>query len=125
MTIEGLGFINGLLTSMQIPYEFMEWTSDLPDTYFVGEEHELASMDEGGLIESEFILMGTTKDKFLKLKTVQDQIRKNIPVEGLTCILPNGWGIAICYDSGFPVPSVEEGIHRIQITLNIKEWKGE
>jgi hypothetical protein len=39
--------------------------------------------------------------------------------------MENGWGIMIAYASSFPVPSIEEGVHRIQITLTIKEWKGE
>lgn len=125
MTIEGLGYINNLLVSMGIPYEFMEWTSDVPDTYFVGEYTESPSLNEDGLIESSFILMGTTRKKFLELETIKEQIRKKFTSEGLTAILPNGWGIAICYDSSYPVPSIEEGVHRIQITLNIKEWKGE
>lgn len=126
MTVAGLGFLNEHLESLGIPYEFMEWTSvPVPNTYFVGQYNEVVSMDEGGQIDSDFILMGTTKEKYIALETVKEQIRSEFPDYGLTQILSNGWGIAVMFDSAFPVPSIEEGIHRIQITLKVKEWKGE
>ena len=126
MTVEGLAFLNEELTGLGIPYEFMEWTSvPVPDTYFVGQYNEVVSMDEGGQIDSDFILMGITKEKYIALETVKELIRQEFPDYGLTQILSNGWGIAVMFDSAFPVPSIEEGIHRIQITLKVKEWKGE
>lgn len=125
MTVAGLKFIKGELLGLGIPYEFMEWTSSpIPKTYWVGEYSEVAPVDEDGLYESTFILTGTTKEKYLSLETVKEQIRNRFPEYGYTGILPNGWGIAVSYDTSFPVPSVGEGIHRLQITLNIKEWKG-
>jgi hypothetical protein len=39
--------------------------------------------------------------------------------------MENGWGIAVSYETAFPVPSIEEGVSRINITLRVKEWKGE
>lgn len=126
MTVAGLGFLNECLINLGIPYEFMEWTSvPVPDTYWVGQYSEIQSVDEGGQIESDFILMGTTKKKYIELETVKEQIRSAFPDYGLTDILSNGWGIAVMYDTSYPVPSIEEGIHRIQITLKVKEWKGE
>ena len=125
MTVAGLGFLNECLTSLGIPYEFMEWSSEVPETYFVGQYSEIQSMDEDGQIESDFILIGTTKGKYLELETVKEQIRSEFPDYGLTEILNNGWGIAVMYDTSYPIPSIEEGIHRIQITLKVKEWKGE
>ena len=35
MTIEGLNYISNLLESLNIPYEFMEWTSDIPETLII------------------------------------------------------------------------------------------
>lgn len=122
MTIEGLEFINFCLEHLQIPYEFMEWTSELPSTYFVGEYHEVTPVDEDGLQESDFILTGITKEKYIELESVKEKIRKYFTPEGFTTILPSGSGIAIMYNDGFLLPSIEEGIHRIQITLKVKEW---
>lgn len=126
MTTAGLGFLNDELTSLGIPYEFMEWTSSpIPDPYWVGEYVETSSVDEGGQIESDFILTGTTKNKYFDLERVKETIRGYFTECGLTTILPNGWGIAVSYDTSYPIPSVEEGVHRLQITLQVKEWKGE
>ena len=141
MTVAGLAFLKGELLSLGIPYEFMEWTSHpVPKTYWVGEYSEVApvdedglfestflltGVDEDGLFESTFLLTGTTKGKYLSLEIVKEQIRNHFPEYGLTEILPNGWGIAVMFETSFPVPAVEEGVHRMQITLRVKEWKGE
>ena len=126
MTVAGLAFLKGELLSLGIPYEFMEWTSHpVPKTYWVGEYSEVAPVDEDGLFESTFLLTGTTKGKYLSLEIVKEQIRNHFPEYGLTEILPNGWGIAVMFETSFPVPAVEEGVHRMQITIRVKEWKGE
>lgn len=126
MTVAGLAYIGDLLTSMGIPYQYMEWSSyPVPDPYWVGQYSETPSVDEGGEFQSDFMLTGTTKHKYLELETVKEQIRTAFPETGYTDIMENGWGIMIAYASSFPVPSIEEGVHRIQITLTIKEWKGE
>ena len=125
MTVAGLTFLNSCLEELEVPYQFMEWTSKISETYFVGEYSEIQTMDEGGEIDSDFILMGTTKGKYLELETIKEKIRNYFPDYGLTTILPNGYGIAVMYDTSYPVPSVEEGIHRLQITLKVKEWRNE
>lgn len=125
MTIAGLKFLNDELSGLNIPYEFMEWTSKLPTTYFVGQYSEVSNPDEDGMIESDFIITGTTKNKYLDLENVNQMIREHFPSEGLTEILPNGWGIAVMYETSYPIPAIEQGIKRIQITLKVKEWKGE
>lgn len=125
MTIAGLKFLNDELSGLNIPYEFMEWTSKLPQTYFVGQYSEVSNPDEDGMIESDFIITGTTKNKYLDLENVNQMIREHFPSEGLTEILLNGWGIAVMYETSYPIPAIEQGIRRIQITLKVKEWKGE
>lgn len=125
MTTAGLEFLNNKLTDLQIPYEFMEWTSKIPKTYWVGEYTEIVSADEGGEINSDFILTGTTKEKFLTLETHKESIRGMFPDYGLTEILSNEWGIAVMFDGAFQIPSVQEGIHRMQITLKVKEWRNQ
>jgi hypothetical protein len=122
MTIEGLQYINNLLTEI-IPYEFMEWSSDVPETYWVGEYQEIETLNEDGFQESSFILTGNTNGSFLNLETVKEQIKNLFGYDGLTEILESGSGIAIIYETAYPIPSVEFGIHRLQITLRVKEWR--
>ena len=51
MTIEGLNYISNLLESLNIPYEFMEWTSDIPETYWIGEYQDIEPLNEDGMEE--------------------------------------------------------------------------
>ena len=61
MTVEGLNYVNNLMESLNIPYEFMEWTSDIPETYWIGEYQEIEPLNEDGMEECNFILTGNTK----------------------------------------------------------------
>jgi hypothetical protein len=123
MTIEGLSFVNSCIEKLNIPYQFMEWKSKIPDTYFVGEYTELETMDESGREESSFILTGTTNRNYMELESVRGKLKEYFTNEGLTAILDSGSGIAVFYDSSFPVPSIDEGVRRIQINLKVKEWR--
>lgn len=125
MTTAGLGYINTYLSNLGIPYEFMDWTNGFPDTYFVGEYRDIPTLGEGGESETDFILTGTTRSKWIDLETVKETLAGAFPEYGHTAVLPNGWGIMISFDSASPIPSIEEGIKRIEITLKVKEWKGE
>ena len=111
MTIEGLNYISNLLESLNIPYEFMEWTSDIPETYWVGEYQEIEPLNEDGMEECNFILTG------------KELLKDTLGCDGITDIMGSGSGIAIMYMTAYPVPSVEFGVHRLEITLRIKEWK--
>ena len=123
MTVEGLNYVNNLMESLNIPYEFMEWTSDIPETYWVGEYQEIEPLNEDGMEECNFILTGNTKGSFLNLETVKELLKDTLGCDGITDIMKSGSGIAIMYVTAYPVPSVEFGIHRLEITLRIKEWK--
>lgn len=124
MTIEGLGFVNSLFESLGIPYEFMQWNSpNVPNTYWVGEYIETETVNEDGLEQASFILTGTTNQKFLELETVKQQLKDRIGNEGMTAILESGSAIVISFVDSQPLPSVENGVHRLQITLNVREWR--
>lgn len=73
--------------------------------------------------ECNFILTGNTKGSFLNLETVKELLKDTLGCDGITDIMKSGSGIAIMYVTAYPVPSVEFGIHRLEITLRIKEWK--
>ena len=50
-------------------------------------------------------------------------MKDTLGCDGMTDIMKSGSGIAIMYVTAYSVPSVEFGIHRLEITLRIKEWK--
>lgn len=123
MTIEGLKFINQCMEELNIPYEFMEWTQPLSVLFFVGEYTERENQNEDGLRPSTFILTGTTTNKYMELESVKDKIEQYFGNEGVTAILESGSGIAVSYSTAFPIPTDENEMHRIQINLDVKEWR--
>ena len=122
MQIATLAYIDNLMQSMGIPYAFVEWTEDVPETYFVGSylENPSITLEENGHQETTFILRGWTGGSWMNLETYQGKIEKNMMK---TAILDDGTGVAIFYESAIPVPTYVEGWKSIKINLKIQEWK--
>lgn len=121
MSIAALKFISDTLNSLNIDYQFGEWTlNPVPDPYFVGEYTESESMtkEEDGYQEISFLLTGTGT-KWLTLEQAKAKIESNI---SKTAILPNGNGIAVFYGGALIIPTGDDRLKRIQINLTIKEW---
>lgn len=124
MTVEGLSFINSCLNQIGLKYQFMEWTSTpVPKTYWTGEYTEEEPLNEDGLEESTFILTGTTTNKYIEFERVKEKLKEYFPTFGKAAILKSGSGIAVSYSDSYPIPSVQEGVHRLQINLKVKEWR--
>lgn len=126
MRKETLKFISDVLTDACIPYDFMEFNSDISslNQYWVGEYQESEPDTEDGMQASTFILTGTAKDSYVLLETTKQTIEELFPsIEGRTAILDNGTGVAIFYAHALAIPTGDEALKRIQINLSIKEWK--
>lgn len=122
MSKAALKFISDTLSSLNINYQFGEWTTNpVPDPYFVGEytEPESPTKEEDGLQEITFMITGTGTT-WLGLENAKDLIERNI---SKTAILPNGNGIAVFYAGSLTIPTGEAELKRIQINLSIKEWR--
>lgn len=122
MRIATLAYIDGLMQEVGIPYAFMEWTEEVPETYFVGSylENPSRTLEEDGHQETTFILRGWTGGSWMNLETYKEKIEKNMMK---TAILDDGTGVAIFYESAIPVPTYKEGWKSIKINLKIQEWK--
>lgn len=122
MRIASLQYIDELMQSIGIPYRFMEWVGEPPDTYFTGTclEHPSTTLTENGHQKTTFIIRGWTSGSWLDLETYKEKIEKNLMK---TAILADGTGIAIFYDSAMLVPTGVAGWKSIKINLNIQEWK--
>lgn len=121
--MEKLKFINEQLEDIGVPYEFGEWSSDVVYPYFVGEITEEPATTEDGFEPSTMLLTGFTRGGYLDLEIMKDKIKNRFhPIHGL-----RGWtekgAIVVSYDGSFYVPTGEADLKRIQINLQIKEWK--
>ena len=122
--MDKLSFISQQMSALGIPYEFMEWTAEkIPDRYFIGEYTETPPMYENGLEESTITLIGTTRENWIVLEQDKEKIKKHFPPVGGLCAKTDGGRIAAFYAGSFPVPTGEMDLKRIQINIEIKEWK--
>lgn len=124
MSIEAIEIIKTSLASLGINYEFATWTKALVYPYFVGEYQETEPMTEDGLQESTFILTGFTRGKWLELEEAKETIENYFnATSGNVVIAESGSAVAIFYASSLIIPTEDAELKKIQINLNIKEWK--
>lgn len=124
MSIEAIEIIKTSLASLGINYEFATWTKGLVYPYFVGEYQETEPMTEDGLQESTFILTGFTRGKWLELEEAKETIENYFnATSGRVVIAESGSAVVIFYASSLIIPTGDAELKKIQINLNIKEWK--
>ena len=110
--VDMLGFISDQLDQLGIPYEFGEWTGEISYPYFVGSFYET-----GGVLT----LDGWSRGSKLPLAEINDKLKKAF--EDLRAV-QEGTAFFITYWNGLMIPTGEEDLFRITITLNTNEWKG-
>ena len=107
-----------------VPYEYMQWTSEVQYPYWVGELTETATDAEDGYKEYAGIVTGTTKGSWTELENDRAKIEDHFPsVYGFRISTDKGT-VVIFYENSFPVPTGESELKRMQINLRIKHWKG-
>ena len=119
-----LGIVANELQDIDVPYEFMRWTSPVEDRYWVGEFTETPTDTEDGYEESTLLLTGTTKNSWLELMQDRAKIKDHFSNNGGVRFPTDNGAVVIFYDNAFPVPTGEADLKRIQINLRIKAWKG-
>lgn len=120
--IEILNFINSELDKANIPYEFGEWRSAVTYPYFVGAFTESDYRFEDNCSVGTFTLDGWSCSSMLELLTVNEKIKALF--QDLQTVQDNK-AFYIRYGGAIPVPTGEEGLYRITITLFTYEWEGE
>lgn len=97
---------------------------DVVYPYFVGEYSETEISSESGLQESTFMLTGFGRGTWLSLEDAVDSIRDYFNrISGKTVIADNGSAVAVFYSTAMIVPTGDAELKRIQINLDVKEWK--
>lgn len=129
MSIEVLGIIKDAMKEMNLPYAFMEYTADedsLPNTYFVGEYHELEPLNEDGEEDAVFILTGFSREKWIQLEEAKEKIKKYFPRStGKMAAIDSNTMAAIFYTNSLPISVENDELKKMQINLTVKEWKVE
>jgi hypothetical protein len=121
--MDKLKFIAEQMESIQIPYEYLEWTSNVIYPYFVGEITEQEPSTEDGAEHSTALITGFYRGGGTALLDAQAKIKKHFnPIYGQCAHTEHG-SIAVFYAGAFMIPSGEADLQKMQINLTIKEWK--
>ena len=120
---EALKIINAELQKI-IPYEFMRYTAPVEGQYWVGKYTETPSINEDGYEETNLLLTGTTRGSWLELEESKEKIKRTFPAVGGYRTKTEAGTMCVFYENAFPVPTGEAELKRMQINLQVKQWKG-
>ena len=128
MMIEVLMIVQNSMNALGIEYAFGEYAGNAEGKvvypYFVGEYTESEPMTEDGLHEATFMLSGFSRGSWLTLEEAKERIERYFNMSsGKTYITARGTGIAVSYAGSMIVPTGDAELKKIQINLDIKEWK--
>ena len=119
-----LGIATNELNSIGIPYEFMRWTADIEDPYWIGEYTESATLTEDGYEEGTLLVTGTSQGSWQKMLQDVETIKNHFPsIHGLRRSTDAGT-VVIYYENCFPVETGQANLKRMQVNLRVKAWKG-
>ena len=112
-----------LMAALGLNYEYLEYSTSPPVyPYWVGEYNAVDPGTEDGQTVADILLTGWSRDSKLQLEQEHQKI-KDATVNGWRTRIGTARAV-IFYSSALTIPSGEEGLYRVQITLQIKYWKG-
>ncbi len=113
-----------LKTNLGLNYEYGRWKSEPVYPYWVGELQESVMDSEDGCKESTLVLQGHSRDGLLPLEDTREALEQLFnPISGYKVTAFNGNVVAIFYANAQHVRSTDAELERMDIYLNIKEWK--
>lgn len=128
MSRAGLQIIDEAMEALGLAYMFMLYEvaegEEEPETYFVGEYQENEATEESGLQETTFLITGTSRGSWDVLEEAKEKISAYFSsVGGHTVIAEDGSAVAIYYANSLVIPTGDAELKRIQINLDVKEWR--
>ena len=123
MTTEALKLVSDGMATLGLNYAFGMWEGKPKYPYFTGSYQESPAMTEDGLQESDFTLTGWHRGSLLDLEEAKAKIENYFYIDGKTTIAPNGNAVVVSYSHSFVIPSGDAELNKIEIHLNVKEWK--
>lgn len=123
MTSEPLKLISDGMEALGLNYAFERWEDEPKYPYFTGEYQETPAESEDGMQECDFIMTGWHRGEIAALEEAKEKIENYFYRDGRTAIAPNGNAVVVLYSNSFVVPSGDAELKKIEIYLNVKEWK--
>jgi hypothetical protein len=128
MTEAGLKVISDGMNELGLNYGFGEYKvesgEEVTYPYFVGEFEEIEPLNEDGMQETTFLLTGFSRDLWQTLVDAKGKIQDYFNmVSGKTVIAEDGTAVAVFYSNSLVLPSGDAELKKIQINLDIREWR--
>lgn len=123
MTKEVIQLIGNGMTALGLNFAFGVWEAGPVELYFTGEYQEAEATSESGLQEADFILTGFTRGEWSDLEAAKAKIENYFSRFGHRTIASSGNAVVLSYANSFVVPTGDAELKRIEIHLNVKEWK--
>lgn len=123
MTSEPLKLISDGMAALGLNYAFERWEDEPKYPYFTGQYLEEESTSEDGMQQCDFILTGWHRGSWLDLEAAKEKIENYFYRDGRTAIASNGNAVVVSYSHSFVIPSGDAELNKIEIHLNVKEWK--
>ena len=120
--VDLLAVINEQLEKAGVPYEFAEWRSSIKYPYFVGSYDENNFYFEDNRTEGTFNIDGWSRSSLSELIKISEKIKDLFSDFRCTRKGKTYW---IRYGNAIPVPTGDEDLKKIMITLYITQWKGD
>lgn len=109
------------LAKINVSCELLEWTQVIKYPYWTLEYTKDQIETEDGLAESAVILCGFTRERIMALELQKEKI-KTLYRNGVTVLSPGGDSVSVFYDNGFPVPTGDPELKKVEVYLTIKKW---
>ena len=121
--IQVLKTLKNEFKSLNMPYAYDEWGSDVILPYFVGELSEITTNNEDGKREFMFTLTGEDVDTYSSLYDYTELLKREYK-QNKKITLDDGV-IVIIYNRTFNVPVEDERVKRTQTEFTIYLWEKE
>lgn len=115
--------VANIMKELEINYSFMTWDKDIVYPYFTGEYQESDMINENGMQDSTFILNGFTRNSWLELFQSKIKIQNYFNNTSKAVIAEDSSAVAVSYLSSNVIDTGDAELKRIEIKLNIKEWR--
>lgn len=130
MSSEALKIISDAMETLGLSYSFMgEGLEEDEDgkpiyPYYTGEYAETDPRYESGQEDTQFLITGYSRTSWDVLEKDKEKIKKYFPCDsGRMVITESGSAVAIFYLRSTPVRTVDAELKKIQINLDVKEWR--
>ena len=110
-----LTILKNEMETMNIPYTFDTWDSDIELPQFIGEISEVVNLNEDGKSEYSFILTGYATN-YSYLFGVAEQLKNKYKTSAIVD------GVVIKYNNTTTINNGTDDLKQIQINLTIKKW---